>query len=118
MGMSDFNNTEYGLAQQYVNAVMNCKDEDRIYLHQRLCDLHNLDKSETRFLTDNLPIPTDFYAETTMQTINKCASLIVDTFSELERVKKEIYAAKVKHREVMEKILGRDFLRKTGWQNK
>lgn len=77
-------------AQEYVVAIVNgVDDERRVYLHEELAALYGLEPSETRFITDNLPIPIDPYAERESVTINKCASLITNAFAEIRDAKAE-----------------------------
>lgn len=77
-------------AQEYVVAIVNgVDDERRVYLHEELAALYGLKPSETRIITDNLPIPIDPYAERESVTINKCASLITNAFAEIRNAKKE-----------------------------
>lgn len=80
----------YEKAKEYVIAIMQgVNDERRVYLHKELAALYGLKPSETRFITDNLPIPTDPYAERTSVTIAKCVSAISNGFAELQRAKEE-----------------------------
>ena len=64
-------------------------DDRRTYIHTELASLYGLKPSETRFITDNLPIPTDPYAESNSVTIVKCASAITNGFAEIQRAKTE-----------------------------
>lgn len=78
----------YGKAEEYVIAIMQgVSDERRVYLHKKLAELYDLKPSETRHITDNLPIPTDPYAERASATIAKCAGIITNEFSVLQRRK-------------------------------
>ena len=80
----------YEKAKEYVLAIVSeCNDETRIYLHENLAAYYGLKPSETRHITDNLPIPTDFYTRDSEETIAKCASIITNEFEELRRRKKE-----------------------------
>ena len=80
----------YEKAKEYVIAIMQgIDDERRVYLHKELAALYGLEPSETRFITDNLSIPMDPYAEHTSVTIAKCASAISNGFAELQRAKEE-----------------------------
>lgn len=80
----------YEKAKEYVIAIMEgVDDERRVYLHKELAALYGLEPSETRFITDNLPIPMDPYVERTSVTIAKCASAISNGFAELQRAKEE-----------------------------
>ena len=77
-------------AQEYVVAIVNgVDDERRVHLHEELAALYGLKPSETRIITDNLPIPIDPYAERESVTINKCASLITNAFAEIRNAKEE-----------------------------
>ena len=77
-------------AQEYVAAIVNgVDDERRVYLHEDLAALYGLKPSETRIITDNLPIPIDPYPERESVTINKCASLITNAFAEIRNAKDE-----------------------------
>ncbi len=52
----------YEKAVEYCCAVIQGRDdEDRVYLHKELAALYGLEPSETRHITDNLPIPMDPY---------------------------------------------------------
>ena len=78
----------YEKAKEYVIAIMQgVDDERRVYLHKELAALYGLEPSETRFITDNLPIPMDPYAETFDQTLAKCASTITNEFQRLKDLK-------------------------------
>ena len=80
----------YEKAKEYVQAIIDgVDDERRVYLHEELAAYYGLKPSETRFITDNLPIPMDPYAELTSYTITKCASLITNAFAEIQRAKEE-----------------------------
>lgn len=78
----------YEKAVEYCCAVIQGRDdEDRVYLHKELAALYGLEPSETRHITDNLPIPMDPYAETFSETLAKCASLITNEFQKLKDIK-------------------------------
>ena len=78
----------YDKAVEYCYAVIQGRDdEDRVYLHKELAALYGLEPSETRHITDNLPIPMDPYAETFDQTLAKCASTITNEFQRLKDLK-------------------------------
>lgn len=78
----------YEKAVEYCYAVIHGRDdEDRVYLHKELAALYGLDPSETRHITDNLPIPMDPYAETFSETLAKCASKITNEFQKLKDMK-------------------------------
>lgn len=80
----------YEKAKEYVLAIVSdCNDETRIYLHENLAAYYGLKPSETRHITDNLPIPTDCYTRDSEETIEKCASIITNESEELRRRKKE-----------------------------
>ncbi len=77
-------------AEEYVWAIINgVDDERRVYLHRELAALYGLKPSETRIITDNLPIPIDPYAERNSVTVAKCAAAINNGFAELQRAKEE-----------------------------
>lgn len=77
-------------AEEYVWAIINgVDDERRVYLHKELAALYDLKPSETRNITDNLPIPIDPYAERDSVTVAKCAAAINNGFAELQRAKEE-----------------------------
>ena len=77
-------------AKEYVVAIVSeCSDDTRLYLHEKLAAYYGLKPSDTRHITDNLPIPVDFYDRQTEATIAKCASIITNDFEELRRRKKE-----------------------------
>lgn len=78
----------YDKAVEYVYAVIHGRDdEERVELHRELSALYGLKPSETRHITDNLPIPTDPYAERFEQTLAKCASTITNEFQKLKDIK-------------------------------
>lgn len=78
----------YDKAVEYVNAIMQeHPDEVRVILHKQLAALYGLKPSETRHITDNLPIPMDPYAETFSETLAKCATLITNEFQKLKDMK-------------------------------
>ena len=80
--------SKYEKAVEYCYAVIQGRDdEDRVYLHKDLAALYGLDPSETRHITDNLPIPMDPYAETFDETLAKCASTITNEFQKLKDMK-------------------------------
>lgn len=74
----------YQKAEEYVLAIMQGRDDEtRIQLHRDLCAYYGLKPSDTRHITDNLPIPSDPYAERESATIAKCASIITNEFHAL-----------------------------------
>ena len=78
----------YEKAVEYCYAVIHGWDnEERVELHKKLAALYNLKPSETRHITDNLPIPMDPYAETFDETLAKCASTITNEFQRLKDIK-------------------------------
>lgn len=80
----------YEKAEEYVRAIVNgVDDERRVHLHRELAEYYGLKPSETRIVTDNLPIPIDPYAERESVTVAKCASLITNAFAELQKAKAE-----------------------------
>lgn len=80
----------YEKAEEYVRAIVDgVDDERRVHLHRKLAEYYGLKPSETRIITDNLPIPIDPYAERESVTVAKCASLITNAFAELHRAKEE-----------------------------
>ena len=77
--------TLYDKAVEYVNAIIQGHpDEVRVILHRQLAALYGLKPSETRHITDNLPIPMDPYAEKFGETLAKCASLITNEFQKIK----------------------------------
>ena len=77
-------------AEEYVRAIIDgVDDERRVHLHRELAALYGLKPSETRIITDNLPIPIDPYAERDSVTVAKCAAAISNGFAELQRAKEE-----------------------------
>lgn len=80
--------SKYEKAVEYCYAVIHGRDdEERIELHKQLAALYDLKPSETRHITDNLPIPMDPYAETFDETLAKCASLITNEFQKIKDLK-------------------------------
>ena len=78
----------YDKAVEYVNAIMQGHpDEVRVILHKQLAAMYGLKPSETRHITDNLPIPMEPCAEEFDDTLAKCATLITNEFQKLRDIK-------------------------------